>query len=118
MSLSQPVAPTFAVQPGAKCRRYDRQLGRASGPAPLPQAPPACRRGPYGLVTGSPISRHRSALVERSRGIRRSAAITWHTAKADESAAYGAGMGSFVQVLAENIAKVRPPLPPVVPKAA
>ena len=38
-------------------------------------------------------------------------ALTGHSAKADESAAYGAGMGSFVKVLAENIAKVRPPLP-------
>jgi integrase len=45
-------------------------------------------------------------------------ALTGHSAKADESAGYGAGMGSFVKVLAEDIAKVRPPLPPVVHKAA
>jgi integrase len=38
-------------------------------------------------------------------------ALTGHSAKRDESAGYGAGMGSFVKVLAENIAKVRAPLP-------
>ncbi len=44
--------------------------------------------------------------------------LTGHSAKADESAGYGAGMGSFIKVLAENIAKVRPPLPPETKAAA
>jgi hypothetical protein len=37
-------------------------------------------------------------------------AITGHSAKMDESAAYGAGMGTFVQVVAGYLAKVRSPL--------
>jgi integrase len=39
-------------------------------------------------------------------------ALTGHSARRDESANYGAGMGSLIQVLAESIAKVHPPLPP------
>jgi integrase len=38
-------------------------------------------------------------------------ALTGHSAKMDESAHYGDGMGSFVRLLAANIAKVQPPLP-------
>jgi integrase len=45
-------------------------------------------------------------------------ALTGHSARRDESANYGAGMGSFIQLLAENIGKVRPPLPPVTTKVA
>jgi integrase len=45
-------------------------------------------------------------------------ALTGHSARRDESANYGAGMGSFIQLLAENIGKIRPPLPPVMTKAA
>ena len=37
-------------------------------------------------------------------------AITGHSAKMDESAAYGDGMGTFVQVVAGYMAKVRAPL--------
>jgi integrase len=37
-------------------------------------------------------------------------AITGHSAKADESAGYGEAVGSFVTLMAENLAKVRPPL--------
>lgn len=37
-------------------------------------------------------------------------ALTGHSAAMDESANYGAGMGTFIQILAENIAKVRPPV--------
>jgi hypothetical protein len=37
---------------------------------------------------------------------------------ADESANYRAGMGSFIQLLAENIGKVRPPITPVTTKVA
>jgi integrase len=39
-------------------------------------------------------------------------ASTGHSAKMDESAHYGDGMKSFLNVLAEAIATVRPPLPP------
>jgi integrase len=38
-------------------------------------------------------------------------AITGHSAKADESAGYGETVGSFVALLAANVAKIRPPLP-------
>jgi hypothetical protein len=38
-------------------------------------------------------------------------ALTGHSAKLDESAMYGDAMKSFVHVLADNIAKVRPPVP-------
>ena len=37
-------------------------------------------------------------------------ALTGHSAKLDESAAYGRGMGSFIKVLADALAKVRSPL--------
>ncbi len=37
-------------------------------------------------------------------------ALTGHSAKMDESAAYGAGMGSFTIVLANAMATVRPPM--------
>ena len=39
-------------------------------------------------------------------------ALTGHSARMDESAGYGAGMGSFIRLLADAIAKVRPPIPP------
>ena len=45
-------------------------------------------------------------------------ALTGHSARGDESANYGAGMGSFIKLLAESIAKVRPPLPPATKAAA
>jgi hypothetical protein len=35
-------------------------------------------------------------------------AMTGHSARRDESAHYGSGMGSFVKVLAENIAMIPP----------
>jgi hypothetical protein len=41
-----------------------------------------------------------------------------HSARRYESANYGAGMGSFIQLLAESIGGVRPPITPVMPKAA
>jgi hypothetical protein len=41
-----------------------------------------------------------------------------HSARRDESANYGAGMGSFIQLPAENIGKVSPPIPPVTTKTA
>jgi hypothetical protein len=44
-------------------------------------------------------------------------ALTGHSAHCDKSANHGAGMGSFIQLLAENIGKVRRPLPPVTSKA-
>jgi len=37
-------------------------------------------------------------------------AITGHSAKADESAAYGEGMGTMVQVMATYMARISPPL--------
>jgi hypothetical protein len=37
-------------------------------------------------------------------------AITGHSAKMDESAGYGEGMGTFVQVVAAHLAKVECPL--------
>ena len=40
-------------------------------------------------------------------------ALTGHSAKMDESAAYGDGMKAFTQVLAENIAKLAVPVPPL-----
>ena len=40
-------------------------------------------------------------------------AITGHSARLDESAGYGDGMGTLVHVLAEAMAKVVPPLPPL-----
>ncbi len=39
-------------------------------------------------------------------------ALTGHSARLDESAGYGDGMKTLVQVLSEAIAKVRPPLAP------
>ena len=43
-------------------------------------------------------------------------ALTGHSARRDESAGYGAGMGSFVRVLAEHIAKVQPGSRPACPR--
>lgn len=40
-------------------------------------------------------------------------ALTGHSARLDESAGYGAGAGSFVGLLAEAIAKIEPPIPPL-----
>ena len=42
-------------------------------------------------------------------------AITGHSARLDESAGYGEAMGTFVQVVASYLAKVRCPLSPTAP---
>lgn len=39
--------------------------------------------------------------------------LTGHSAKLDESAGYGVGMGSMTRILADAIAKVEPPIPPL-----
>jgi hypothetical protein len=66
---------------------------------------------------GSDAAQSATAAPGRSNPEVRSA-LTGHSAQRDESANYGAGMGSFIQLLAESIGKIRPLLPPVTTKAA
>ena len=64
-------------------------------------------------TTVSPAHSYRHWFVEAARRalihpeVR--SALTGHSARMDESAGYGASMGSFVAVLAEAMVKVRPP---------
>ena len=113
--------------------------GLPAGSALFPDAKPDKVFGQRGIEAGRKVSRWLKAdlkIVDRKispnhswrhwfigacRGVQMHpevrSALTGHSAKADESAQYGAGMGSFIKVLAEALATVPSPLPPAKPGA-
>jgi hypothetical protein len=75
-------------------------------------------RGELGITDRriSPSHSWRHWFIDAARGVVMNpevrSALTGHSARIDESAGYGAGMQSFVRVLFEAIATIKPPVPP------